>query len=187
MPQSLDTIVAKRMEFLTGYQNAAYANTYRNWWRRCARESALGLGTKLSTAVAKYYFKLMAYKDEYEVARLYTDGRFVEQLQSQFEGNFSVKFNLAPPLFAKKDAKGHLVKAEFGSWMWSAFKLLAKLKGLRGGARHLRLHRRTQDGARADRGIPRDGAVAAGQAERGQPRHRSRPGSCRRKCAASAT
>jgi indolepyruvate ferredoxin oxidoreductase len=76
----------------------------------------------------------MAYKDEYEVARLYTDGRFVEQLQSQFEGNFSVKFNLAPPLFAKKDAKGHLVKAEFGSWMWSAFKLLAKAKGLRGGA-----------------------------------------------------
>jgi indolepyruvate ferredoxin oxidoreductase len=76
----------------------------------------------------------MAYKDEYEVARLYTDGRFVEQLQKQFEGNFSVKFNLAPPLLAKKDAKGHLVKAEFGSWMWSAFKMLAKFKGLRGGA-----------------------------------------------------
>ena len=77
---------------------------------------------------------MLAYKDEYEVARLYTDGRFVEQLQQQFEGNFSVKFNLAPPLFAKKDAKGHLVKAEFGSWMWRAFKLLAKAKGLRGGS-----------------------------------------------------
>ncbi|MFL6673666.1 MAG: DUF6537 domain-containing protein, partial [Massilia sp.] len=89
---------------------------------------------KLSTAVAKYYFKLMAYKDEYEVARLYTDGRFVEQLKSQFEGDFKLKFNLAPPLFAKKDAKGHLVKAEFGAWMWGAFKLLARLKGLRGGA-----------------------------------------------------
>jgi indolepyruvate ferredoxin oxidoreductase len=99
-----------------------------------AKETALGLGNKLSTAVAKYYFKLMAYKDEYEVARLYTDGRFVEQLKQQFEGSFSVKFNLAPPMFAKKDAKGHLVKAEFGSWMWSAFKLLAKFKGLRGGA-----------------------------------------------------
>jgi indolepyruvate ferredoxin oxidoreductase len=85
-------------------------------------------------AVAKSLAKLMAYKDEYEVARLYTDGRFVEQLASQFEGKFSLKFNMAPPLFAKKDAKGHLVKAEFGSWMWSAFKLLAKLKGLRGGA-----------------------------------------------------
>jgi indolepyruvate ferredoxin oxidoreductase len=99
-----------------------------------AAETAAGLGNKLSTSVAKYYFKLMAYKDEYEVARLYTDGRFVEQLKAQFEGDFSVKFNLAPPLLAKKDAKGHLVKAEFGSWMWSAFKLLAKMKGLRGGA-----------------------------------------------------
>jgi indolepyruvate ferredoxin oxidoreductase len=75
----------------------------------------------------------MSYKDEYEVARLYTDGRFVEQLKSQFEGDFSLKFNLAPPLFAKKDAKGHLVKAEYGSWMWKAFTLLARFKGLRGG------------------------------------------------------
>ncbi|NVM76648.1 indolepyruvate ferredoxin oxidoreductase [Duganella sp. SG902] len=135
MPQTLDTIVAKRMEFLTAYQNAAYADTYSELVAQVrAKENSLGLGNKLSTAVAKSYFKLMAYKDEYEVARLYTDGRFVEQLQQQFEGNFSVKFNLAPPLFAKKDAKGHLVKAEFGSWMWSAFKLMAKLKGLRGGA-----------------------------------------------------
>jgi indolepyruvate ferredoxin oxidoreductase len=135
MPQSLDSIVAKRMEFLTAYQNAAYANTYSELVAQVrARETALGLSNKLSTAVAKYYFKLMAYKDEYEVARLYTDGRFVEQLKQQFEGDFSVKFNLAPPLFAKKDAKGRLVKAEFGSWMWGAFKLLAKFKGLRGGA-----------------------------------------------------
>ncbi|WP_229262703.1 indolepyruvate ferredoxin oxidoreductase family protein [Duganella radicis] len=135
MPQSLDTIVAKRMVFLTGYQNAAYADAYSELVAQVrAKENSLGLGNKLSTAVAKSYFKLMAYKDEYEVARLYTDGRFVEQLQSQFEGNFSVKFNLAPPLFARKDAKGHLVKAEFGSWMWSAFKVLARLKGLRGTA-----------------------------------------------------
>ncbi|MRW86340.1 indolepyruvate ferredoxin oxidoreductase family protein [Pseudoduganella sp. FT26W] len=135
MPQNLDHVVARRMEFLTSYQNAAYANTYSELVAQVrAKETTLGLGNKLSTAVAKYYFKLMAYKDEYEVARLYTDGRFVEQLQQQFEGNFSVKFNLAPPMFARKDAKGHLVKAEFGSWMWSAFKLLAKFKGLRGGA-----------------------------------------------------
>ena len=99
-----------------------------------SKETLLGLGNKLSTAVAKSLFKLMSYKDEYEVARLYTDGRFVEQLKSQFEGDFSLKFNLAPPLFAKKDAKGHLVKAEYGSWMWKAFQLLAKFKGLRGGA-----------------------------------------------------
>ena len=76
----------------------------------------------------------MAYKDEYEVARLYTDGRFVEQLKTQFEGDFSLSFNLAPPLLAKKDAKGHMVKAKYGSWMFGAFKILARLKGLRGGA-----------------------------------------------------
>jgi indolepyruvate ferredoxin oxidoreductase len=135
MPQSLETVIRKRMEFLTAYQDAAYAERYEALVSQVrAAETAHGLGNKLSTAVAKYYFKLMAYKDEYEVARLYTDGRFVEQLKSQFEGDFSLKFNLAPPLFARKDGKGHLVKAEFGSWMWSAFKLLAKFKGLRGGA-----------------------------------------------------
>ncbi|MYN18721.1 indolepyruvate ferredoxin oxidoreductase family protein [Rugamonas sp. FT107W] len=135
MPQSLENVISKRVEFLTAYQNAAYASSYEQLVSQVrAKETALGLGNKLSTAVAKYAFKLMAYKDEYEVARLYTDGRFVEQLKQQFEGDFSVKFNLAPPMFAKKDAKGHLVKAEFGSWMWSAFKLLAKFKGLRGGA-----------------------------------------------------
>jgi indolepyruvate ferredoxin oxidoreductase len=135
LPQSLETTIKKRVEFLTGYQDSAYAGVYEELVNRVrAAETAQGLGNKLSTAVAKYYFKLMAYKDEYEVARLYTDGRFVEQLKTQFEGDFKLKFNLAPPLFAKKNAKGHLVKAEFGSWMWGAFKLLAKLKGLRGGA-----------------------------------------------------
>jgi indolepyruvate ferredoxin oxidoreductase len=135
MPQSLETVIKKRVEFLTGYQDSAYAAVYEDLVNRVrAAETAQGLGNKLSTAVAKYYFKLMAYKDEYEVARLYTDGRFVEQLKTQFEGDFKLKFNLAPPLFAKKNAKGHLVKAEFGSWMWGAFKLLAKMKGLRGGA-----------------------------------------------------
>jgi indolepyruvate ferredoxin oxidoreductase len=135
MPQGLDSLVKKRVEFLTGYQDAGYAADYAELVEKVrAAETAQGLGNKLSMAVARSLFKLMAYKDEYEVARLYTDGRFVEQLKSQFDGDFSVKFNLAPPLFAKKDAKGHLVKAEFGSWMWSAFKLLARLKGLRGGA-----------------------------------------------------
>jgi len=135
MPQNLDSIINKRIEFLTGYQDAHYAAEYETLVTRVReREQALGLGNKLSMAVAKSLFKLMAYKDEYEVARLYTDGRFVEQLKTQFEGDFTLKFNLAPPLFAKKDAKGHLVKAEFGSWMWGAFKLLAKMKGLRGGA-----------------------------------------------------
>ncbi|MGZ8290354.1 MAG: indolepyruvate ferredoxin oxidoreductase family protein [Telluria sp.] len=135
MPQSLESVIKKRVEFLTAYQDASYAAQYEQLVARVREvESAQGLGSKLSTAVAKYYFKLMAYKDEYEVARLYTDGRFVEQLKSQFDGDFSLKFHLAPPLLAKKDGKGHLVKAQFGSWVWSAFKLLARFKGLRGGA-----------------------------------------------------
>ncbi|XLZ68441.1 indolepyruvate ferredoxin oxidoreductase family protein [Massilia sp. SR12] len=134
MPQSLENVIKKRVEFLTAYQDAAYAASYEQLVSEVrAKETAQGLGNKLSTAVAKSLFKLMSYKDEYEVARLYTDGRFVEQLKSQFEGDFSLKFNLAPPLLAKKDAKGHLVKAEYGSWMWKAFTLLAKFKGLRGG------------------------------------------------------
>jgi indolepyruvate ferredoxin oxidoreductase len=135
MPQGLDSVIQQRVDFLTGYQDAAYAAQYAALVAQVrAREAALGLGNKLAMAVAKSLFKLMAYKDEYEVARLYTDGRFMEQLKSQFDGDVTLKFNLAPPLFAKKDSKGHMVKAEFGSWMWHAFKLLAKLKGLRGGA-----------------------------------------------------
>ena len=90
--------------------------------------------TALTEAVARYYFKLMAYKDEYEVARLYTSGEFRKRIEQQFEGDYKIHFNLAPPLFAKRDADGHLVKKEFGPWMFTAFKLLAKMKGLRGTA-----------------------------------------------------
>jgi indolepyruvate ferredoxin oxidoreductase len=136
MPQSLDSLIKRRVAFLTEYQDEAYAQQYAALVAK-VREAEAKLGgarpdNRLSTAVAKSYFKLMAYKDEYEVARLYTDGQFVDKLKQQFEGDFSVKFNLAPPLFAKKDGNGHLVKAQYGSWMWNAFKLLAKLKFLRG-------------------------------------------------------
>ncbi len=135
MPQSLDKVVATRVAFLTAYQDSAYAAQYETLVNAVrAAEQSLGLGNQLATAVAKYYFKLMAYKDEYEVARLYTDGRFIEQVKSQFEGDFALKFHLAPPLFARKDADGHLVKREFGPWMWRAFQLLAKGKRLRGSA-----------------------------------------------------
>jgi indolepyruvate ferredoxin oxidoreductase len=89
----------------------------------------------LTEAVARYYAKLMAYKDEYEVARLYTDGDFTKKIADMFEGDFSLNFNLAPPLLAKRDpVTGHLRKAAYGPWMFRAFKLLAKFKGLRGGA-----------------------------------------------------
>jgi indolepyruvate ferredoxin oxidoreductase len=135
MPQSLEAIVRKRADFLVGYQDAAYARRYEAFVDQVRQaESALGNGTALSKAVAKNLFKLMAYKDEYEVARLYTDGRFEERLKATFEGDFEVTFHLAPPLVAKKDANGNLVKARYGSYMWKAFRLLAKLKFLRGSA-----------------------------------------------------
>jgi indolepyruvate ferredoxin oxidoreductase len=137
LPQSLDKIIQRRIGYLSTYQNAAYAKQYSDLVQHIRdAENKLILGVssanKLTLAVAHSYFKLMAYKDEYEVARLYTDGQFVEKLKQQFEGDFQLKFNLAPPLFAKKDAQGHLLKAQYGSWMWSAFRVLAKGKALRG-------------------------------------------------------
>ena len=134
MPQSLDNLINSRTAFLTEYQDAAYAERYLQLVNKVkSTEASLGLGNRLSMAVARYYFKLMAYKDEYEVARLYTDGKFIDKVKEQFEGDFSIRFNLAPPLLAEKDAQGHFIKAEYGSWVFSAFKLLAKAKGLRGG------------------------------------------------------
>jgi indolepyruvate ferredoxin oxidoreductase len=85
--------------------------------------------------VAKNYAKLLAYKDEYEVARLYTDGGFRARLFQQFEGDVALKVHLAPPLWAKRDpASGHLKKQAYGGWVLRAFGLLAKFKGLRGTA-----------------------------------------------------
>ncbi|TWI63040.1 indolepyruvate ferredoxin oxidoreductase [Pseudoduganella lurida] len=134
MPERFDAVVARRVALLTEYQDAAYAARYRQVVEQVhERETALGLPHQLSLAVAKSLAKLMAYKDEYEVARLYTDGRFLARLQEQFDGDVTLKLNLAPPLFAKKDAHGHPVKSEYGQWTWAAFRVLAKLKGLRGG------------------------------------------------------
>ena len=134
MPKSLDALVRQRVEFLTDYQNAAYAKRYTALVEKTrAAEAALQKGDTLSKAVAKSFFKLMAYKDEYEVARLYTDGRFKQQLDATFSGDYKLKFHLAPPLIAKRDSRGHLQKTTYGAWMFPAFKLLAKLKFLRGG------------------------------------------------------
>jgi indolepyruvate ferredoxin oxidoreductase len=134
LSRSLDEAIARRVDFLTEYQDAKYAARYRALVDRVrAAESAQSLGTKLAEAVARYYFKLMAYKDEYEVARLYTRPEFVQRLNATFDGDFRLKFHLAPPLLNKPDpATGIAKKSEFGPWMLTAFKLLAKLKGLRG-------------------------------------------------------
>jgi indolepyruvate ferredoxin oxidoreductase len=133
--QSLDDLVKRRVELLTAYQNVAYANQYKAFVDQVrAAEEKLGKGTRLTEAVARYLHKLMAYKDEYEVARLYTDPAFMQKIEGMFEGDVKLKFHLAPPLLAKKDKQGHLVKQEFGPWMMKAFGVLAKLKGLRGTA-----------------------------------------------------
>jgi indolepyruvate ferredoxin oxidoreductase len=133
--QTLDDLVKRRVELLSAYQNVAYAAEYKAFVDQVrAAEEKLGKGTRLSEAVARYLHKLMAYKDEYEVARLYTDPAFMQKIQGMFEGDITLKFHLAPPLLAKKDKQGHLVKQEFGPWMMKAFGVLAKLKGLRGTA-----------------------------------------------------
>ncbi|MGN6153093.1 MAG: indolepyruvate ferredoxin oxidoreductase family protein [Lysobacteraceae bacterium] len=135
LSRSIDEIIARRVAFLTDYQDAAYAKRYTDLVAkvRAAEQAKAPGSTDLSEAVARYAFKLMAYKDEYEVARLYTSGEFQRRLQQQFEGDYTLRFHLAPPLLAKTDAQGRLVKQEFGPWMLKAFGLLAKLRGLRGG------------------------------------------------------
>ena len=135
LSESLDEQIARRMRFLTDYQNADYAEQYKtliDQVRSAEKQQAAGK-SELSEAVARYAFKLMAYKDEYEVARLYTNGEFLKRIQDTFDGDYKVHFHLAPPLWSRRDDKGHLIKREMGPWMMSAFKLLAKLKGLRGG------------------------------------------------------
>jgi indolepyruvate ferredoxin oxidoreductase len=179
---SLEDVIAKRVEFLTAYQNAAYAEQYKAFLdkvriaetgvrsasfdiagqtngraqrpvalsstdqtsasqatRRNSALTPISAGpTKqnlpLTEAVARNLFKLMAYKDEYEVARLHTDPAFHQRISQMFEGDYKLNYHLAPPLIAKKNAQGELQKSQFGPWMLTGFKLLAKLKGLRGGA-----------------------------------------------------
>ena len=134
---SLDEAIARRVAFLTDYQDQAYAARYRALVERVRRiEGARAPGrSELALAVARYHFKLLAYKDEYEVARLYTNGDFRAQLGRQFEGRAKLKVHLAPPLFAPRDpATGELKKRAYGSWMLTAMGWLARLKRLRGTA-----------------------------------------------------
>jgi indolepyruvate ferredoxin oxidoreductase len=133
--RALDDIIDTRAKFLTDYQDKAYADRYRAVVAKVhkAETAALPASTELTEAVAKNLFKLMAYKDEYEVARLYTDGSFAKKLSDKFDGDFKLKFYMAPPIFARRDkVTGHLQKQEYGGWMIHAFRLLARLKFLRG-------------------------------------------------------
>ncbi|WOX07012.1 indolepyruvate ferredoxin oxidoreductase family protein [Microbulbifer pacificus] len=131
---SVDEIIERRAEFLTDYQDEKYAKRFRATVQRAAdAEAQVGGDGSFSIAVAKSLFRLMAYKDEYEVARLYTDGRFMEDIKNTFDGPIEISFHLAPPMLANRDkATGHLRKRSYGSWMMSAFRLLAKGRRLRG-------------------------------------------------------
>jgi indolepyruvate ferredoxin oxidoreductase len=127
--------VKQRVEHLTAWQDAGYAARYERFVDRVrAAEARLGTGDQLARTVASAAAKLMSYKDEYEVARLYSNGEFEKRLADAFEGDVQLRFHLAPPLLAKKDADGHLVKKSYGPWVRHAFRWLAKAKGLRGTA-----------------------------------------------------
>ena len=133
---SLDDMIAKRVEFLTAYQNADYAQTYQAFVQKVGRvDASLGeYRLALTEAVARYLFKLMAYKDEYEVARLHSDGAFAARINALFEGDFKVHYYLAPPLLASRNERGELQKKKYGPATLIAFRLLSRLKGLRGSA-----------------------------------------------------
>ena len=124
--QTLDEIIADRMARLIAYQNTAYANTYRDFIAQISDRP-------YAIAVAENLYKLMAYKDEYEVARLYTDPSFMAGLQEQFTGDLKLKVSLAPPLISRPDpVTGKAKKIEFGAWIFPVFKVLKSLKSLRG-------------------------------------------------------
>jgi indolepyruvate ferredoxin oxidoreductase len=131
---TLDEIIAHRSAHLADYQNAKLAERYRSLVTQVRDAATMGgYGDALPRAVAINYAKLLAYKDEYEVARLYTDGKFEKQLRDQFEGDFKFNFNLAPPLLGGAvDALGRPKKRAFGAWMMPVFRVLAKMRGLRG-------------------------------------------------------
>jgi indolepyruvate ferredoxin oxidoreductase len=134
LSETLDQVIDRRVAFLTDYQNAAYAARYASLVRRIREAEANRAGeTALTDAVARALFKLMAYKDEYEVARLYTETDFLGRVADRFEGPYELRFHLAPPLIADRDPEnGYLRKRIYGPWMISVFRNLAKLRRLRG-------------------------------------------------------
>jgi indolepyruvate ferredoxin oxidoreductase len=132
--ENLDQIMARRADFLTAYQNRDYAERYCAIVRRVAAAEARAIpgSQRFALAVARSLFKLMSYKDEYEVARLHSKTGLREQLQREFEGDFTINYHLAPPILSRaKDARGRPLKRQFGPWIEPLFRLLARLKMLR--------------------------------------------------------
>jgi indolepyruvate ferredoxin oxidoreductase len=134
---TLDDAIALRTRLLTDYQNAAYAAEYTDFIEqvRAAERNVRGEASlPLTLAVAHQLYRLMAIKDEYEVARLHADPAFAQSLRERFDGDLEVHYHLAPPLLSKRNAKGELLKSTYGPWLGRVFKVLAKFKGLRGTA-----------------------------------------------------
>ncbi len=133
--ETLDALVERRAAVLAEYQNEAWAERYRAVIARVRRaEAASAPGSEqLTDAVARSLFKLMSYKDEYEVARLLTETGFLDELNAQFEGKYKVAYHLAPPMLPLgKDSRGRPRKIQFGPWLQRPLRLLARLRGLRG-------------------------------------------------------
>jgi len=136
-PEGLDELIQHRADVLKDYQNKAYVQRYLKLVERVRtlETDRIPGSTEFTEAVAYYYFKLLAYKDEYEVARLYTNGDFMKKIRGRFEGDFKLKLHLAPPLFSKRNPHtGEPIKTAYGQWMFSAMKFLARFKFLRGTA-----------------------------------------------------
>jgi indolepyruvate ferredoxin oxidoreductase len=132
---SLVSLVSDRTKRLTDYQNASYARRYEDFVRRVADVEKVRVGgERLAREVAVSLYKLMAYKDEYEVARLHVASDFLGRLKERFEGDFTLSYYLAPPLVARRDAQGRPIKQRYGAWVQTAFRLLARLRFLRGTA-----------------------------------------------------
>jgi indolepyruvate ferredoxin oxidoreductase len=134
--EALETLIARRSKDLVAYQNKAYAGRFEALVRQVqqAEQQAMPGSERLTRTVLTQAHRLMAAKDEYEVARLYTDGRFKKQLHAQFEGDTKLNLHLAPPLFAKRDpVTGHLKKKAYGPWVLSLMRVLTHFKALRGG------------------------------------------------------
>ena len=137
LSQSLAEMIERRVKFLTEYQDAAYAQRYATLVAKVGEVEARVMPgiTELTEAVARYYFKLLAIKDEYEVARLYAESDFTKRVAAQFEGDYKLTFHLAPPVFNKPDPlTGVPEKSVYGPWMLKAFGVLAKLRKYRGTA-----------------------------------------------------
>ncbi len=132
---NLEELIERRAQFLVGYQNTAYAERYREWVDRVrvAEQGVFADSTLLTESVARHYFKLLAYKDEYEVARLYAQTGFLAETKAKFDGSARLRFYLSPPVIARRDpATGRPRKYAFGGWVLPLFGLLARLKCLRG-------------------------------------------------------